>query len=242
MKVDWKPVFLFILLAAGLSFPIQQGYLNSVFMAVAENTVFSKSGYLLAGSSTLIAALVAIRFHRQLSNRITIAGDDSVKNLLIAGLPVIAFSITGLSNGLGMNRYLYGFSFAAVNLVYAFTEEFGWRRYLQNALEGLNKNLKYLLIGVVWWVWHFRFNTQFDIFIFPLICVAGGFLLGKLTDEYRSILPAVMLHTLIILTTGSGAFGEPEIIGILLVTTGWIIIEQIWKKKNALHRNYDDNS
>ncbi|MDB9782971.1 CPBP family intramembrane metalloprotease [Winogradskyella sp.] len=135
-----------------------------------------------------------------------------------------------------MNESFYGFAFALINTIYAFTEEFGWRRYLQNALEGLNKNLKYISIGVIWWIWHFRFETQFDVFIFPLICIGGGFLLGKLADESRSILPVTAMHTLIILTSNSGNFGKNEIMGIGIVILGWILIELIWKRKKAYNK------
>ncbi len=135
-----------------------------------------------------------------------------------------------------MNKSLYGFAFASVNTFYAFTEEFAWRRYLQNALEGVNKNLKYIFISVIWWIWHFRFDTQFDIFIFPLICIGSGFLLGKLTDDIKSILPVVAMHNVIILTTNSGDFDQNIIIGIGIVILGWIVIEQIWKRRKAYNK------
>jgi hypothetical protein len=231
MKIEWKYIILFIIIALGISYPVQQGYLNDFFLSITKNSFISGSVYLLAGFSTLIAAIIILAFHQDLSNRITIFGDDKIKNSLILSLPIIAFSIIGLDNSFGMNKSLYGFAFALTNTIYAFTEEFGWRRYLQNALEGLNKYLKYISIGVVWWIWHFRFDTQFDIFIFPLICIGGGFLLGKLADDIRSILPVVAMHTTIILTTNSGNFGKNEIMGIGIVILGWLVIEQIWKRK-----------
>lgn len=232
MKIDWKYIFLFILIALGVSYPVQQGYLNDFFKIITKGSFLSESGYLMAGLSTLIAAIITLSHHKSISSRITIFGDSKIKNLLILSLPVIAFSICGLNNKFGMNNSLYGFAFASVNTFYAFAEEFGWRRYLQNALEGLNKNLKYIFIGVVWWIWHFRFDTQFDIFIFPLICIAGGFLLGKLTDDIKSILPVVAIHNVIILTTNSGNLDQNKIIGIGIVILGWIVIEKIWKGKN----------
>ena len=234
MKTEWKYIILFILIAFGLSFPIQQGYLNEFFQSITKRTFLFGSGYLLAGISTLAASLIALAFHKKVSKRITIVGDEKLKNLLILILPITAFSIIGLNNNFGMNRYSYGFTFASLNTIYAFTEEFGWRRYLQNALEGLNKNLKYIFISMIWWIWHFRFVTQFDIFIFPLICIGGGFLLGKLADEYNSILPVIAMHNLIILTTNSGNFDQNKMIGIGLVVLGWIVIEQIWKRKKYI--------
>ncbi len=242
MKIKWKYIILFIVLALGLSFPVQQGYLSPYFKSIAGNTFLSGSGYLLAGFSTLVAAIITLTFHTNLSSRITIFGDNQVKNTLILSLPIIAFSISGLNNNMGINNWLYGFGYALVNTVYAFAEEYGWRRYLQNALEGLNKNIKYLFIGVIWWIWHFRFSSQFDIFVFPAICIGGGFLLGKLTDDLKSILPAIAMHTLIIITTNSGNFGSHELLGIGIVVLGWIIIEQIWKKRKAFHNNHDDEA
>lgn len=74
--------------------------------------------------------------------------------------------------------------------------------------------------------------------VFPPICIGGGFLLGKPADDYRSILPVVSLHMLIILTTSSGGFDRPKIVGTVLVIVGWIVIEQIWKKKRARDKAY----
>lgn len=241
MKINWKFIILFCLIALGLSYPVQQGYLDELYKVFTKDTFLSESSYLLAGFSTLIAALVVLIFHKKLSHRITILGDDKGKNLLILSLPVIAFSFIGLNNNFGMNKSLYGFTFAIINTIYAFAEEFGWRRYLQNALEGINKNVKYIFIGVIWWIWHFRFDSQFDLFIFPVICMGGGYLLGKLADDLKSILPVVAMHTLIILTTNSGNFGKNEIIGIGIVVVGWILIEQIWKRKKTFKTSDDYN-
>jgi hypothetical protein len=205
-------------------------------------TFLQNNNYLFSGLSTLISGIVGIFLHKGLSKKITIIGNDAQKNVMVLCLPIVAFSIIGLDNNFGMNKSFYGFAYALINTIYVFTEEFGWRRYLQNALEGLNKNIKYILIGVIWWIWHFRFDSQFDIFIFPLICIGGGFLLGKLADESKSILPVISMHTLIVLTTNAGNFGMKEITGIGIVIIGWILIEQIWKRKKAYNTSYDDNA
>lgn len=230
-KIDWKYIFIFAILALGISYPIQQGYLNEIFDILVKNTFLVGSGYLLAGLSTLTAAIIALKLHKSISNRITILGDEKLKNILILSLPIIAFTISGINNNFGINRSLYGLSFALVNTIYAFTEEFGWRRYLQNALEGMNVLKKYILIGVIWWIWHFRFQTQFDLFVFPFICIGGGILLGKLADETKSVLPVVAAHNVIILLTNSGNLSRSETTGIGIIIFGWIVIEYIWKKR-----------
>ena len=100
-------------------------------------------------------------------------------------------------------------------------------------MEGINKNWKYILIGSIWWIWHIRFETHFDIFIFPLICIGGGYLLGKLADDTKTILPVVTIHTLVILLTNSGVLTMNKMIGAGLTIIGWLIIEQLWKRKKA---------
>ncbi len=233
MKTNWKYIGLFLILAIGISAPIHLGYFDKTYKAITDEWIIKDWVYIIAGIGPLIAGIITLLFHKSVSHRITIWGDKKVKNILIALLPVVAFTIFGLGNSRGINIHYYGFVYATINLIYAFFEEFGWRRYLQNALEGINKNWKYILIGIIWWFWHMRFDTLFDLFIFPIICIGGGYLLGKLADDTKSILPVVTIHSLIILLTNSGAMTLQKMTGVGLTIIGWIIIEQIWKREKA---------
>ena len=234
MKTNWKYIGLFLVLAFGISAPIHLGYLDEFYKEITYGLIINNWVYLVAGLGPFIAGFITLRLQKSVTNRITVWGNEKIKNLLIAILPIFSFSIIGLENSNGINIHYYGFIYAFINVIYAFLEEFGWRRYLQNALEGVNKNWKYILIGIIWWLWHLRFETQFDLFIFPVICIVGGYLLGKLTDETKTILPAVMLHALIILLTNSGELTMNKIIGAGITIIGWLIIEQIWKRKKRI--------
>ena len=237
MKTNWKYIILFVILAIGISAPIHLGFFDESFKAITSGWFFNDWTYLLAGFGPLIAGLIILLLDKSVSNRITIFGKEKVKFILIALLPVFTFPIFGLENSYGINIHLYAFIFALINVIYAFFEEFGWRRYLQNALEGINKNWKYILIGIIWWIWHLRFETSFDLFVFPFICIGGGYLLGKLADDTKSILPIVSMHTLIILLTNSGAITTNKIAGVALTIIGWIIIEQFWKRKKVNNKS-----
>ena len=233
MKTNWKYISLFLILAIGISAPIHLGYIDKAYKAFSNDWIISDWAYLIAGLGPFTAGLIVLLLDKFVSNRITIWGNEKLKNILIALLPVFSFSIIGLENSNDINIHYYGFIYASINIIYAFLEEFGWRRYLQNALEGLNKNWKYILIGIIWWIWHLRFETHFDIFIFPLICIGGGYLLGKLADDTKSIVPVVTIHTLIILLTNSGELTMNKMIGASLTIIAWIIIEQVWKRKKT---------
>lgn len=238
MKTNWKYISLFLILAIGISAPIHLGYIDKAYKAFSNDWIISDWAYLIAGLGPFTAGLIVLLLDKFVSNRITIWGNEKLKNILIALLPVFSFSIIGLENSNDINIHYYGFIYASINIIYAFLEEFGWRRYLQNALEGLNKNWKYILIGIIWWIWHLRFETHFDIFIFPLICIGGGYLLGKLADDTKSIVPVVTIHTLIILLTNSGELTMNKMIAASLTIIAWIIIEQVWKRKKTYGKDY----
>ncbi|MCB1023460.1 MAG: CPBP family intramembrane metalloprotease [Acidobacteria bacterium] len=231
MKPNWKYIILFVILAFGISAPIHLGYFDQCFKTITKGWIISDSVYFIAGLGPFFAGVTALIFQKSISDRITLCGSEPLKNILIALIPLFSFSIIGLENSKGIDVHYYAFIYASFNTIYAFLEEFGWRRYLQNALDGINKNWAYLLIATIWWIWHLRFETQFDLFIFPIICIGGGFLLGKLANDTRSILPVVSMHTLIILLTNSGAVTMNKMIGVGMTIIGWIIVEQIWKRK-----------
>lgn len=228
MKPRWKYVAIYVFVALSLSAPVQLGYLDAWFAGFFKGGMFAELSYLLAGISTLGGATVVTFFHKDLAQEITLFGPDKVKNILIALLPIIAFSIVGVENETGMNIFIYGFLYAFINTIYAFCEEFGWRWYLQNALIGINKHVSYLLIGCIWWIWHVRFETAFDLYVFPFICLGGGYLLGKLAEDSGSILPVVSMHALMILLTNSGSFTSRKIAAIVIVVLLWILLEK-WR-------------
>ena len=57
--------------------------------------------------------------------------------------------------------------------------------------------------------------------------------MGKLADDTKTILPVVTIHTLVILLTNSGVLTMNKMIGTGLTIIGWLIIEQLWKRKKA---------
>jgi len=232
MSPNWRYILIFILISIGISGPIHLGYFDEILVSNLGNKVGDEWFYLFAGLGPFLGGLMTIQIQGKFSNKITILGKESIKNSIILILPTISFSILGFENDKGINIHLYGFIYSLINVIYSFSEEFGWRIYLQNSLDGVNKNLKYIIIGFVWWIWHLRFETNFDIFIFPLICIVGGYLLGKLTDDTKVIVPVITIHSLIILLTNTGMINMNKLIGISLTIICWIVIEQIWKRKS----------
>jgi membrane protease YdiL (CAAX protease family) len=146
-------------------------------------------------------------------------------------VPAVVFTIIGIYKSSSINEHFYGFVFSIIALLYAVTEEIFWRGYLLDALRPLDKIAYSLVIGILWWAWHFRFNSRFDFTRFLLICLISFFLLCGFTNETKSYLTAAGLHSLIIITPSDGEMSRVKITGLCVSVVIWLIIGKIWKTK-----------
>jgi len=113
-----------------------------------------------------------------------------------------------------------------INGLFTFGEEFGWRAYLQPRLLPLGERRAYLLMGVIWGVWHWPFiamghNYGLDYVGAPWLGMLAmiwftrtlGTLLGWASLRAGSVWPAVIGHAAINGIAGIGVFftqGEPN--------------------------------
>jgi len=230
-KVNWYYIALFYLIAFVISAPFNSGIFLKSFETLTQNYLISYWAFLPAGIGTLIAALLALFFNKNYIRTITLFGNNQLKNLAIALTPLIVFTIVGLANEHQLNNNYYGFAFAAVALSYALSEEIFWRGFLQDTLQPIGKTKSYLIIGIFWWAWHFRFNTTFDFTTFLIICIGSAFLLGKFAEETKSFLTSAGLHSLIILITTDGMTSNSGIAGGVITLIIWLSIGKWWKTK-----------
>ncbi len=120
----------------------------------------------------------------------------------------------------------------ASQFIYSFGEEFGWRHYLQNATYGLKPWGRYVLIGCLWFLWHYSFTDD------PVRAMAGqpippsigipvsigmlslfSFIWGDLVIKTRSILLPTVAHYL---PKAGGTIALGIVVSLLiLVQVGW---------------------
>lgn len=90
-------------------------------------------------------------------------------------------------------------------LIYALSEEWGWRGFLDPKLEqlGLADTQRHLLMGILWGLWHLPLILGTDYTTVPLpiflpLFLVGtillAFMFGQLRKMTRSVWPAVLLH------------------------------------------------
>lgn len=233
-RINWVHAFLYYIIAILIAAPFNSGFISTSYKKVTEDYLISEGTYLPACLGPFVASIVMFILQRKNKRKITFLGNNTLKNSLISFTPLIVFSAFGIENDQLKNDHFYGFAFAGINLIYAIGEEIGWRGYLQDALEPLNKNVRFLLIGILWWAWHLRFQSSFDWTVFLFVCVAGSFLIGKFADDTQSFFCAAGLHSLIIIVTNSGKMTNSKLLAGVVVILIWLGIGKLWKK-NILH-------
>lgn len=229
VRFPWLLPALAYALAFLLSAPFNSGLLEKEFLSFSGGWLPVTLAFIPAGLGTLIAALVFRKADHRTGRRVTFAGQDKYKNIMIALVPVAVFSLTGIQANDQGHNHLYSLFFGTVALLYASSEEIFWRGYLQDALQGISRTKAYILIGILWWAWHFRFTTLFDLTAFAGICILSAILLGHFAYSTKSYFASAGLHSLVIITTTGSNFTGMKITGIAVTVLIWLAIGKWWK-------------
>lgn len=93
-----------------------------------------------------------------------------------------------------------------INSIFAFGEEFGWRGYLLPKLMPMGKTKAYLVLGIIWGLWHaplilVGFNYPgypiLGIVMMMLFTTTMGIIINEYTLAYRSSILAGWMHGVI---------------------------------------------
>jgi len=227
-KVNWREVILFFVLATAISAPFRLHWIapeKALTLPGGLNVLFR----ILGGIGPFVAYL--IMYHLVKSNvprTNNFYGRSKTSSIISIALIPIGLSIVGVSNEAGLNRNYFGLLYGLTLAIYSLGEEYGWRGYLQQALQPLPGVLKIFTIAVLWYVWHLNFLSQEisakNHVIHFLFLVAGSWGLLKITDISRSILFAGAVHqSFNILTDVKGDFLE-RLIVLFAAVIVWIIL------------------
>ena len=146
---------------------------------------------LLQGIGPLFGGFFVVKFLKR-PNGLKLLGINFLKTLLAVSIPIVLFSLVGILNTgkLDLNAPKY----VGIIMVYALFEEYGWRNYLQTELGELNKVIKYLIITILWFVWHLNFQLTLNNFIFFLILFAGSYGIGFVAEKSKSLIFVALFH------------------------------------------------
>ncbi|MBK8723710.1 MAG: CPBP family intramembrane metalloprotease [Saprospiraceae bacterium] len=235
-NINWKYVVVFYCLALILAFPFNSFMTEDFHHRLTDGTIFYKSSFMPAGIATLIAGLLAFKFDKTFIKKVTFLGQNRIKNLIISIVPMVVFSISGLQNDLNINPNLFGFIISLTFLIYALTEEIFWRGYLINAFIPLGRFKNYLILGLLWWIWHIPFGNNLDNKLFFLMIVGGSFLIGQFVEATKSFLTTAGIHS--IMNIGSNTnWTKLFLIDLTIIIVTIFIIDKAWKNDTKTTEN-----
>jgi hypothetical protein len=136
----------------------------------------------------------------------------------VAAIPVLVFGALGVRQGL----------LAAIAVVYATGEELGWRGLLSDSLQSFSLVPRTLLVAGLWWFWHLRLHSAFDLLAFPVILLASSFLLGHAARVTGSVLVPGAMHALVTLVSAGGTPSRPQLLAALVTVGAWAVIGHFW--------------
>jgi len=150
------------------------------------------SNILLYGIGPLIGGLFVVKVLNR-PNFLKIFGLNFFKTIIIVAIPMVLFSLVGIiKTG---TPYINVPKYVGIMILYALFEEYGWRGYLQSELKGVKKLYKYLLITVLWFVWHLNFEISLSNLIFFLALFGGSYGIGYLADKSKSLIMSAVFHS-----------------------------------------------
>lgn len=151
---------------------------------------------LIGGLGPALGALGIFTFFNYRS-RIGLWGSSRPHALAMIAVPAIVIGSVGVPNRFGLDPHLFGVELGGMVAVYGLLEELGWRGYLQDELRDRPALLKYTLVGLVWYAWHFSWiehhpigDQLFTIGFMVLASIGIGFV----ADRTRSVLAAAAFH------------------------------------------------
>lgn len=199
-KFSWQPVVVYYLLALAISGPF------FYWRTMLDWKGFAGPGILKTMSIMWgpgIAGLICYLLYRhRFTKEITVFGKSWLKSVVIWVAPFLLLAALGLKKEGGTDHttplIFIGFGFLSI-----WGEEIGWRWFLQDYLKPLHPMKKYILIGVLWELWHMRFmgklhdsllHALVSSMLVLVVTIAISILIGFVADRTKSLTFACALH------------------------------------------------
>lgn len=236
-KINWIEIALFYILAVAVSLPFRLNLvnLNQLCPLPAGLNVFYAVFKALGPLAGFLILFYLLKTKTVQQN--TLFGKDKKRSLLAISVIPVLMTILGVNNEAGLNSHYYGFIYAFSYCIYALFEEYGWRGYLQPALEPMKMIFRVPLIAILWFLWHLNFllpimTLQQHIFHF-LFILLGTWGLLQITNRTHSLLFASAVHlSFNLFTEVNGEFNKRIIIVLVAVFT-WTLLLKAYNKDDS---------
>ena len=186
---------------------------------------------LLQGIGPLIGGFIVIKIFKR-PNELKLLSVGLLKTILAVSIPIVLFSLVGIINT--GTPYFNAPKIIAIILLYALFEEYGWRNYLQSELSELNKTIKYLIITILWFVWHLNFELTSGNLLFFITLFIGSIGIGYVADKSKSLIFVALFHAFFNISQNE-LLDEIELeqkLTIIIISAIGVIVIMKYDKKN----------
>jgi membrane protease YdiL (CAAX protease family) len=245
-KVNFKRFFIFYIIAIVVSniFRFDVFGLQTTIEDLPKIIAIGIS-VLLEGSGIFIAALLALSLlKKERTTSITFLGTSKINNVFMVAIPLVLLAVVGVNNTYEINAHVYGIFAFIITLIYCILEEYGWRGYLHEEFKSITPIKKYIIIGVLWYIWHLSFlkdvSLQNNLFFLGAMIV-GSWGIGQVVDATKSILAGACFHLIIqiiffnaLFRNGFEGYTKWIVVGISVVA--FFAIIKKWEKEHPVQK------
>ncbi len=181
------------------------------------------------GLGPVLAALITCFLFPSISPKLSLLGTNRGRTVLFVLAPLVLGTVTGVVNKADQNPHLYGGLVVVSSVLYGLAEETGWRGFLDQALQLLPTFWRVLIVGTLWFGWHFTFLPDVSGIAGPntpsagvvwLIMVVASWGLGSAMNTTRSVLMMGTLHE------SMNLVGHPVALALMLLA--WTFLLRQW--------------
>jgi membrane protease YdiL (CAAX protease family) len=238
----WLRIGIYYAIAMGVSF-LARFYWHSGDRADPSNGALSLWWHLVSALGPFAGALLIWTLYRP-APRISFGGTWPAMGAAMLAVPMIVMAVLGVDNGFAMEPHLFGAYLGIWIATYALLEETGWRGYLQQEFRDRHALLRYSIVGLFWYAWHFSFlgggalASEAANLLFIVLASIG---IGFVADRTGSILAAASFHVIgnVLITTSEFKTiipsSQDRLLIVLTCVVIWLLMLRLWRMRDLRH-------
>lgn len=232
----WIRIALYCAIAFGLSW-LARVQLQTSTVTDPKLGLAAMYWHLFGGVGPFLGAVAVWAAFRP-ERPITFTGSSPAFASVMLVVPAAVLGAIGIDNRFAVEPHLFGAHMGLLIVAYALLEETGWRGYLQSEFRHRPPLLRYVVVGLFWYAWHFSYVDGGPLLgeivnLVVLVLAAVG--IGFVADRTRSIFAAASFHAAGNILAMSAEFkalipqtGTRAMIAGACVLI-WLVIMRLWR-------------
>jgi membrane protease YdiL (CAAX protease family) len=236
----WIRISIYYVIALAFSF-LARVHWHTGELAAGARSPYGLVWLLAGGVGPFFGALI-VRAVFQPERRMSFGGTNPRIAVAMLAVPAVVMGSMGIADSFGLSSHLFGAQLGVLVALYAILEETGWRGYLQDELRDLPWLLRYSVVGLLWYGWHFSYldgNPARDELVSLIFLLVASIGIGFVADRTRSIFAAASFHTIGNILVTSAVFEtfipvpKTRTTIVLICLPVWLVMLRVWRMRET---------